>query len=169
MLKSMIWKSDPWDQDPCTRPKCRVCPQRIPLPGEKSAGPTISCRARSILYSNTCVDCWRSGSKFIYYGESSKSGAERVGEHYSQALSKTKAENERSHMWLHWRDTHGGEQSEFQYRILKKFRTPLANPWEDLKYTKIQSIKNKSALKILPMLKIKLLNIKWILLLLVLL
>ena len=127
MLKSMLWKPDPWGNEPCTREKCIVCQQRGPLPGEKAARIGASCRARSVLYSNTCVDCVKIGSgKYVYYGESGKSGHERVSEHYGQANSKSETELAKSHMFNHWQDMHAGDQSQFQYRVVKQYRTPLA-------------------------------------------
>ena len=52
-----------------------------------------------------------------YVGESARSGAERMGEHMDDARSKSKD----SHMWKHWANQHGGQETRFNFKILSFF------------------------------------------------
>lgn len=54
------------------------------------------------------------------------SGVERHLEHLNQATSNSTTERAKSHMWNHWQEVHGGDQTQFHYKILRTFRTPLS-------------------------------------------
>ena len=117
MLKNKLWQSDPWKDQPCTRGKCHICTQ----PWETK----ISCRTRSVQYTNTCVECANKGTKYIYYGETGKSGAERHNQHNQQCQSKTTAELEKSHMHQHWFELHEESKSTFSFKVIKKAMSSL--------------------------------------------
>ena len=71
-MKSLIWKADPWGGVECWDKSCPVCCEEK----EKQI-----CRSRNVVYKAVCQDCAEEGRKYTYIGETSRSLAERAGEH----------------------------------------------------------------------------------------
>ena len=57
----------------------------------------------------------------MYVGESARSGGERMGEHLEDAKFKRKD----SHIYKHWSNQHGGRSTEFSFKIINFFSSPL--------------------------------------------
>ena len=56
-----------------------------------------------------------------YVGESARSACERFTEHIKDAEAMKKG----SHIWKHWTIQHAGKRTEFQFKILGFFTSPL--------------------------------------------
>ena len=118
---------------PCGRESCQPCTKNDP-------DKIQNCRTRSILYQSACSLCNPPGRKDeksshkvddpfptiregIYYGESSRSLAERAAEHYRDARKFDKG----SHMVKHWIEKHPemNELPPFTITILRSFKDCL--------------------------------------------
>ena len=120
-MSSQLTKSDLW-QDYCPEPeKCLICPRNC-VSGNKTA-----CRKRNIMYSTTC-QLWNSGDKDTrYFGESRRSGTERLTEHMRD-LDRQKKD---SHMYTHILNEHPelsnkeDRRQNFTMKIEKTFTRPM--------------------------------------------
>ena len=76
------------------------------------------------FYMNLCVQSVlanQKGGPNIYVGESARSLHERSGEHWKDA----EGGKEESHMVQHVGETHKGEAPDFNFKVVKSFRTSL--------------------------------------------
>merc|ERR1711888_575881 len=97
----------------CGRPNCGAC---------SSAAKPVNCRKRGILYQTSCEECKVDGrEQAVYVGESARSGFERMGEHWADAVCGRKD----SHIHKHWVNRHGGRQTMFSFEILNFFSSAL--------------------------------------------
>ena len=109
MIRQLLTKSNIFAGEPCGRTRCEAC---------RNTEKPQNCRRRGILYETTCLECMVDGKPTArYVGESARSGAERMGEHMDDARSKSKD----SHMWKHWANQHGGQETRFNFKILSFF------------------------------------------------
>ena len=119
---------------PCGRESCQPCTKNDP-------DKIQNCRTRSILYQSACSVCNPPGRKDkktshredddhtpairegIYYGESSRSLAERAAEHFKDAKNFDKG----SHMVKHWIEKHPEMNTlpPFTITILRSFKDCL--------------------------------------------
>merc|ERR1712211_206280 len=84
-LRSLLHKSDPWDGQKCSDPKCLICTN----PYNKKFG----CSKRNIVYKSVCLTCKaetennekadkkKDAIEKAYFGESHVSGLERSKQH----------------------------------------------------------------------------------------
>ena len=122
---------------PCGREtsKCRPCNSQWPK--------LQNCKAKNILYESSCELCnpeesqmkativekgkesdQKEGREGIYLGETSRSLAERCGEHFRDAESF----NKKSHVIKHWMSSHEEADSPppFRFRIVKQYKDCLS-------------------------------------------
>ena len=110
-LKSQLVKSNPWEGEPCERPKCTVCKQ-------DGGG-----NCNMFLYMNICLICKSEGINCYYLGQTSKYGYERGEKHHSQ--SRQKSGIGKSHMFLHTAEKHPGRVPSdiFAMKIVRRQKT----------------------------------------------
>ena len=129
-MKDILSNTDPWRGQPCGRNNCPVCLQA----GEEK----ISCRRRNLIYESRCLKCNpkeeekkenssledKRQSPSIYVGETARSLAERVLEHWRDLKDK----EDDSHMLNHWLEHHeeDAEPPEFEFKIVKFCRDALS-------------------------------------------
>ena len=95
-VKKNIQKSNPFNLNNCGRFDCMMC----------RLGSKTSCRVRGIVYELRCVPC----SIIVYRGQSSRSGYERINEHFDDWKEcREKMRN----------DQHAGEKSVLNYHSIK--------------------------------------------------
>ena len=112
-LKSLIWKSDPLGGIECWDLDCVVCQEET----ERQI-----CRKKNVVYTSTCLKCKEKGETWVYVGETSRSLAERAGEHRQDL----KDEKEHSHMFTHREEKHQGEeQVRMKFSVAKVCRSAL--------------------------------------------
>ena len=130
-LGSILSNKNLWKGQPCGRSSCRPCMQDQP---EKEP-----CCQRNVLYESECGMCNVLGGHkerdaegledkreeaSIYVGETARSVSERSKEHWKDM----EKEKEESHMVIHWKTSHEGEQEcpPFNFRVIKSFQSSLA-------------------------------------------
>ena len=87
-IKRNIQKSNPFPLLHCGREDCMMCKFRC----------KTSCRIRGIVYELVCADC----NKILYRGQSSRSGYERINEHFDDwEENKTNKHTKKSVLWEH--------------------------------------------------------------------
>ena len=111
-IKSILIRNDPWNHKDCGRSKCIPCSQA----DQQTAS---NCSKRNIVYESSCSECKLRGTTVKYIGESSRSLKERAEEHRQDS----KSEDKLSHMRSHWEEVHGGERTDFKFKILKSCRS----------------------------------------------
>ena len=140
-LVDMLHKADPWAGEDCQRSKCTLCYTKM-VTGKNLEQ---SCSRRSVIYETHCETCFKREvesiqkenleeqekkkrieqiKKYVYIGESSRSGYERLWEH-QRALEQLSPE---SHMLKHIVAAHSEEEIEdieFHARIVKYTRTSI--------------------------------------------
>ena len=104
-MKRIIQQSNPFRETTCKDQECFVCKS-----GEKK-----NCRKIEIKYHIRCED---ENCEDRYHGESSRNGYTRGGEH----MTSYRKHEERSHMWKHCVNKHGGEDKNFVMKIDRTFR-----------------------------------------------
>ena len=106
-LKNKLQRSNPFRPELCGRAQCLVC----------TTGGEGNCNAESITYDLLCkrADCNR---KNVYRGESSYNAFTRGKEH----ISDLRAKNQKSVLWRHCREIHGGEVQEFKMNVKGSYR-----------------------------------------------
>jgi hypothetical protein len=104
-LKRIIQKSNPFKPATCSDRECFPCTS-----GEKK-----NCRKTEVKYHIKCED---PNCKDVYHGESSRNAYTRGAEH----IASYKKHEERSHMWKHCVNKHGGEEKKFVMKIDRTFR-----------------------------------------------
>ena len=113
MIKDLLTGSNIFAGEGCGRKRCSAC---------KSAKKPLNCRRRGILYETSCLECEvGEEQKALYVGESARSGAERMGEHWADAICGRKD----SHIYKHWQNQHGGNKTQFSFKILGFFSSAL--------------------------------------------
>ena len=126
-IKDQVWSSNPWAGLDCERHDCLVC-------YTKDQGATgQDCRARGVLYENTCGLCKAKGKEVKYVTESGRSTAERSAEHYYDANSNNTNTNKtsKSHMKTHMEEEHPDSlnmdvRKVFKMKIVRQHSTPLS-------------------------------------------
>ena len=97
-MKGLLVKSNPGaDGGVCDRKDCPICNH-----GEGKNG---NCKKRNVVYKTICDRCKEKGQDRCYYGETSRTGFERGGEHWRDYRDGA----EESHMYKHWMNDHFGE------------------------------------------------------------
>ena len=141
----LVGKNNPWSREwYCPRPNCYPCQGRRILAmeeveeslkmadcnrqdevtirrskEEKVAVPT--CTREGINYSLECVTCRKLGKRSVYYGESSRSGFQRGGEHAQEI-----EDGILSHpLVLYFWEEHQGRRQEVMMRITSTHLTAL--------------------------------------------
>ena len=103
-VKDMVVRSNPFKRPRCT---CEVC--RLSEKGE------VNCKGRELVYELTCEgvkDGNICGQKYI--GETSRSLAERIGEH----IGDLRERKEKSVMWRHFKDDHSEEEHTYGLKVI---------------------------------------------------
>ena len=105
-LKRVVQVSNPFRGETCNDEDCFVC----------SSGEKKNCRKNEIKYH---IDCEDDACKDdIYHGETSRNGYTRGGEH----MKSYKRREDKSFMWKHCMNKHGGEDRRFKMKIDRTFR-----------------------------------------------
>ena len=93
-----------------------------------------NCTQASLVYENVCGKCnpaagekkelreVRQDFPTLYVGETSRSIFERSREHWGALRSKS----DKSHMWKHQEEYHGGEAAKFYMRVVGFYKTALS-------------------------------------------
>ena len=141
-IVDLLHKSNPWEDMDCQREKCLMCKTAM-----KEEGKLENCKKRCIVYEIHCVECGeletpiieenreieekvgsmrkkKKNYKYVYIGETHKSGFERGKEHQEDK----KYFNVRSHMLKHCILHHGGKDPldvDFGMRLRGQFKTAL--------------------------------------------
>ena len=95
----------PWTVEPCNRELCLPCNAK---PG--------TCRGKNVTYRVDCTTCKETGRSASYFGETSRSLADRTLEH--SAMLRRKADT--SALVKHWEEEHQERQDapDFSYNLL---------------------------------------------------
>ena len=126
-IRRILCQKNPFKGLHCNRHSCMVC---------KNEGKG-ECRRRSVTYMTTCDLCKANNAAAgipdtaenvaAYWGEASRSAAERSAEH----LQDYRAKKEDSHMFKHQQLDHPGEDVTFTMKILKKHKTAFSRMVEE--------------------------------------
>ena len=133
-LRSLLHKSDPWDGQKCSDPRCLICTN----PYNKKFG----CSKRNIAYKSVCLTCKdeavkadiekkekgdvgdtfeeKNDEEIPYIGESHVSGRERSIQHARDYSNK----RDDSHQYKHYTDAHADlemKDVKFGVTILRQF------------------------------------------------
>ena len=103
-IKEMVVKSNPFKRQRC---ECEVC--QLGKKGE------INCKGRELVYELTCdgmKDGKICGEKYI--GETSRSLAERVGEH----INDCKGRKDKSVLWRHFKEEHNEAEQPYELKVV---------------------------------------------------
>ena len=103
-MKEMVVRSNPFKRPRCT---CQIC--NLSEKGE------VNCKSRELVYELTCdglKDGEVCGQKYI--GETSRSLAERIGEH----IGDLRERKEKSVIWRHFRDEHNEEEHQYGLKVI---------------------------------------------------
>ena len=104
-LVRMLQHNDPFKMKECAKPKkCLVCS------GDKPGG----CRDTGVTYRIECEkEC-----EFEYTGQTNQNGYTRGERH----LQEYRQQYEKSPLWKHCANVHGGDQKKFQMEIIDRVR-----------------------------------------------
>ena len=83
-IKQLLVKSDPIGSSRCKRKWCVIC-KKEEMSGEELRGIRVACHKPGVGYSLECMrpPCMETGKSTAHYeGESSRSGAIRLGQQY---------------------------------------------------------------------------------------
>ena len=116
-MRELLCRSDPWEGEPCGRPKCATC--------STEWGKQGACRTRSVVYENLCIPCREKKVVTRYVGETCRTLYERGKEHQSDALSSSKNSHWREHAKEHT-DFEGPLTEMFSIQPIKTCRSALA-------------------------------------------
>ena len=97
-LKKMLQRSNPLKERQCRRMDCLVC----------TTGGKGPCDRQGVTYEIVCNEC-----DSVYIGESSRSAYTRGAEHMKVFSKK----DERSALWRHCKEKHGGELRDFNMSV----------------------------------------------------
>ena len=112
-IRDLLTQSNPFEKEKCGRERCISC--------SMGAKPQ-NCRKRSLLYETYCTACMDGEIPLArYVGETARSANERFGEHWEDAQKKRKD----SHIYKHWQNKHGGEETTFKFKIISFHLSPL--------------------------------------------
>ena len=126
-IKDLFSLTNVWGGIPCDRKECITCTQGIEeIP---------DCTRRSVVYESICRKCVPEVAKpgpvnplglekpCIYVGESSRSIAERAGEHWDAY----RARKPDSHIWKHHLGHHNGQgEPDMIFKVVGNFRSALS-------------------------------------------
>ena len=125
-LKSLFPTTNLWDGQKCGRADCTTC--------EQGAEMLPNCTKSSLLYENICGICNPKAGEdrelvevnqeipTVHVGETSRSIYERSKEHWGAWKSKS----DKSHIWKHQVDVHGGAPPKFYMRVVRFYKTALS-------------------------------------------
>ena len=125
-LKNMFSTTNLWGEQKCGRADCITC--------EQGAEMIPNCTQASLVYENVCGSCnptagekkelreVRQDIPTLYVGETSRSIFERSREHWGALRSRS----DKSHMWKHQEEHHGGEAVRFYMRVVGFYKTALS-------------------------------------------
>jgi len=106
-VASMLQRADPWKTTGCGRDDCLVC--------ESGEG---DCEKESVRYEVFCIDC---NNAKVYEGETSSCGYERGKKHIEKYHSRGRTVQEKSFMWKHSQEHHGGRRVKYKMKILNQY------------------------------------------------
>ena len=125
-LKSLFPTNNLWEGQKCGRADCTTC--------EQGAEMLPNCTKSSLLYENICGICNPKAGEdkelvevnqdipTLYVGETSRSIYERSKEHWGAWRGKS----DKSHIWKHQVDVHGGAPPKFYMRVVRFYKTALS-------------------------------------------
>ena len=126
-IRRIFCQKNPFKGLPCSRPLCMVCK------GEGNG----ECRRRSVTYMTTCDLCRANNAAAgvqdtaenvaAYWGEASRSAAERSAEH----LQDYRAKNEDSHIFKHQQIEHPDQEVTFTMKVLRKHKSAFSRMVEE--------------------------------------
>ena len=106
-IKRNIQKSNPFPILHCGREDCMMCKLKC----------KTSCRIRGIVYELVCTDC----NKILYRGQSSRSGYERINEHFDDWEDRKANNNtKKSVLWEHSNIHHRNNEYNITITIISK-------------------------------------------------
>ena len=98
------------------------------------------------MYQNLCLTCQEGGKKVLYIGETRVSGFERCNQHHKDEVGK---HPEKSHIHVHKSEEHPDmdpDKVRFQFKILKKIRTPFQRQITEAVLIRLKTRENKETL-----------------------
>ena len=124
-VQDVLVDKDPWYRlnQGCQRKRCYIC--------RTNRGKGIKCSQQGIGYSIQCSLCQQQGKKCIYFGESSRSSYERIGEHmwaFKQKKEPIPDKNSTgSVLWLHSKECHDGKMrtDHWEPKVISRHRGAL--------------------------------------------
>ena len=120
-LEHLLTKTDPFGDPKCSKESCLLCKT-----SKKEKG---TCKKKNLVYKISCKICQEQGREGVYWGETSRTGQERGGEHW-KSFKNTTGQNQ-SHMREHIRDKHpeadkpGPAENWFSMEVHKRYSTAL--------------------------------------------
>ena len=109
-LLQSIGNPAPWRVDHCGRPNCWPCKVK-----------EGSCLKHNVIYKITCLTCHTQGQKKVYYGESHRSAWDRSEDH----RNAIRTQDDSYAIVKHWTNDHQGEEPNFQFEVVRAFRSSL--------------------------------------------
>lgn len=120
-VERILVTKDPWEKERCKRKECRVC-------SDSDRG---ICRTKNVVYQHLFCICKEKGISSVYWGQTSRTLAERSPEHDSDFANL--ADN--SHVFQHLKTDHpevlekidvGDLWKTFSWKIFRKTRTAFS-------------------------------------------
>ena len=113
-LSDILTTSNPCSGENCYRKKCLLC-----IPGEDEG---TKCKTRSVVYTNTCLNCKAKGKTSMYVGETGRSGVEMMIEHHRDERGKNA--DDKSHMRIHTNEVHPESPNvKWKFKVEKRFQS----------------------------------------------
>ena len=112
-IKKSLVKSNPFAADKCKKSSCQVCKLDC----------KFSCKTRESVYRITCDGTDVNGQKcegVVYEGETSRSIAERFGEHMAALTSNSENTRKKSILYEHVRDKHRNVTPEIKLELVAR-------------------------------------------------
>jgi hypothetical protein len=112
-IKRTLVKSNPFKENGCQKMSCNLC----------NTGSKVNCKTREVVYKITCAGENNEGENcrgIEYVGETSRSMAERFGEHSKMLNSACEATRKKSFLHHHVQSVHNGNVPPLDVTIVGK-------------------------------------------------